>query len=108
MLDLQNQSAPKEKKVLLRKREDNSFDWWALFIIFLGGVFEVSIFLSVVLTYRVAHSAGLNIGIAQTIWSLEPFFVSMLERFVYKERFNFNQLYGTAAMILCAVLVSLS
>ena len=93
---------------MLRKREDNSFDWWSLFIIFVGGAFQIAIFLSIVLTYKVAHSAGLNIGIAQTIWSVNPFMTSILERFVYKTTFKFNQLYGMAAMIVCAVLVSLS
>ena len=41
------------------------------------------------MTYMTAKMAGLNIGIAQAIWSINPFFVSILERFCYGKTFNF-------------------
>ena len=55
--------AGRDKKVLLRTW-DNRFDWWSLFICFMGACFQTGIFLSIVLTFKVARMAGLNIGIA--------------------------------------------
>ncbi len=82
MLDAENLN--RDHKVMLRKYEDNSFDWWSLFILFMGAVFQSAIYLSIVLTFKVARMAGLNIGIAQAIWAVNPFLVSILERVVYK------------------------
>lgn len=64
--------------------------------------------MAIVLTFKVARSAGLNIGIAQAIWAINPFLISILERVVYKRAFNFQQIYGMMALILCAIFVSLS
>lgn len=52
--------------------------------------------------------AGLNIGIAQSIWAINPFFISILEKVVYGTPFNFKQGYGMLALMLCAIFVSLS
>lgn len=56
----------------------------------------------------IAKQAGLNIGIAQAIWAISPFFVSILERVYYKTAFNIKQVYGMIFLVLCAILVSLS
>lgn len=74
--------AGREKKVLLRTW-DNSFDWRSLMICIVGAVFQTAIYLSIVLCYRKARQAGLNIGIAQAIWAINPALISVLERIVY-------------------------
>jgi len=81
--------AGRDKKVLLRTW-DNRFDWWSLFMCFVGAAFQTAIFLSIVLTFKVARMAGLNIGIAQSIWAINPFMISILERFVYNVEFKFK------------------
>jgi len=43
-----------------------------------------------VLTYYVAIAAGLNMGIAQAIWAVNPFMVSILERVVYSVKFDYK------------------
>ena len=93
---------------MLLRTWDNQFDWWSLFIVFMGAAFQTGIYLSIVLTFKVAHQAGLNIGIAQAIWSINPFMISLLERVVYGVAFNFKQFYGMFCLVLCALLVSLS
>ena len=52
--------------------------------------------------------ADLNIGIAQAIWATNPFFVSILEKICYGQTFNANQIWGMLALVLCAMIVSLS
>lgn len=104
MLD---QNGERGNKVLLMTW-DNSFDWYALLIIFCGAFGQTCIYLSIVLTFKLAHMAGLNIGIAQSIWAINPFFISILEKVVYGTPFNFKQGYGMLALMLCAICVSLS
>ena len=62
----------------------------------------------ILLTFVVANKAGLNIGIAQAIWQINPFFCSLVEMVVYGVPFPFKQLYGMTSLVLCAVCVSLS
>lgn len=100
-------SSRQRNKVLLRKWDD-SFDWWSLTIVIIGGAFQTAIYLSICFTFNVAKKAGLNIGIAQAIWAINPFFVSILEKIVYSVPFKFKHIYGMSALVLCAVCVSLS
>jgi len=58
--------------------------------------------------YAKSHEAGLNIGIAQAIWAINPFFVALMERFGYGVGLKTFQILGVAAMIACAVCISLS
>ena len=81
MLD-QSEGEGHTRKVLLRTW-DNKFDWWSLFIVCCGSVFQVGIYMAIVLTYFMAHKATLNIGIAQAVWSINPFFISIFERVFY-------------------------
>ena len=39
---------------------------------------------------------------------MNPFLISILERVVYKLAFKFQQIYGMLAIVVCAVLLSLS
>ena len=101
-------SESRYRKVLLLTWEENKFDWWALFIVFCGAAFQTAIFFSITLTYTLAHKATLNVGIAQTVWSINPFFVSICERVFFNTPFNFAQVTGMLLMVLCAICISLS
>ena len=99
--------AGRDKKVLLRTW-DNRFDWCSLSICILGAIFQTCIYLSIVLCYRKAREAGLNIGIAQAIWAINPAMISVLERVVYGTKLVAKQIYGTALILIMCVCVSLS
>ena len=105
---LDNSNGGRGHKVLLRTWDTNSFDWMSLYIILWGALFQVGIFSAIVITFKVAKMANLNIGIAQAIWSVQPFLISILERTVYNTPFEFRQVYGMLCLVICAVLVSLS
>ena len=96
------------EKVLFRTRDSNKFDWHSLFTVFVGALFQFSIYASIILSFKMAIRADLNIGIAQAIWSMQPFFVSVLERCIYSVPFDTQKLFGMSALISCAILVSLS
>ena len=100
-------SDSQNRKVLLLTWE-NKFDWWSLFIIFCGAGFQTAIYCCIALTYFMAHKATLNIGIAQAVWSINPFFVSICERVFFKTPFVFSSVLGMLLMILCAICISLS
>ena len=80
--DPKNKDAKRVKKVLLRTWS-NGFDCWTLFICTIAACCQAAIFFSIMVCYAKSHQAGLNIGIAQAIWAINPFFVSLMERFVY-------------------------
>ena len=105
---LDNANGSRGPKVLLRKWDSNAFDWWSLFIILCGAAFQVGIYSAIVMTFKVAKMADLNIGISQAIWSVNPFLISILERVVYGTPFEFKQVWGMLCLIACAILVSLS
>ena len=94
-------------KVLLRTW-DNRFDWYSVFLVLVGGFNLTCLYLSMVLTFKLARMADLNIGIAQSIWAVIPFFISIMERFVYGTPFDFKQIYGMLTLVLCALFLSLS
>lgn len=96
------------RKVLTRKWNSNEFDWWSVFICLVGAMFQVAIYVSIAYTFKLANMAGLNIGISQAIWAINPFQITFLEWLFYKQKFNFNQIWGMLALVLCAVIVSLS
>lgn len=52
--------------------------------------------------------ADLNIGIVTAIWAINPFMIAVLEWIIYRQRFDCNQMWGMALLVLCAVIVSLS
>ena len=70
------------KKVLTRTW-DNKLDWWTLAVLVVSAGFQVLFYLSVILAFKAARQAGLNIGIATAIWSFVPFFVAFMERVLY-------------------------
>ena len=95
------------KKVLL-KTWTNDFDYWTLFICTMTAVGQTAIFFSIMVCFSKSHQAGLNIGIAQAVWAISPFFVALMERFGYGVGLKVSQMLGVLAMIACAVCISLS
>ena len=73
----------KKRKVLLMTWENN-FCWKSAAIVLLFGAFEIAIISVIILTMELSHQAGLNVGIAISIWAINPFFVALVE----KIRFN--------------------
>ena len=87
---------------------DNNFDWWSLFICFLLAVIEVIIAVVIVWNFRVAHNAGLNIGICVGIFSIFPFLVAVFERICFGTKLTCSQFVGMLGLVGMAVLISLS
>jgi len=99
--------AARPKKVMLRTW-DNHFDWWSLFIIFIGAVFQFCIYTSIVMTFKVAIQAELNIGIAQCIWAITPFFISVIDRVFYHRAIDSKAIWGMSLIVFGAIFISLS
>ena len=102
-----DQDKPTVRKVLTRTW-DNKFDCCAVFYCLLGAICQTAIFMSIMLCYRLCHSAGLNIGIGQAIWAINPFFVAVMERCSYGVSLKCFQVLGMLALVICAICVSLS
>ena len=52
--------------------------------------------------------AGLNIGIASTIWAVQPFFVAFCERVLFRVRLCFYQFVGMFFLVVMAIFIALS
>ena len=74
----------------------------------MSAAFQFFIFASVVLCFKVAKLAGLNIGIAQSVWALNPFMVAVMERVVWGVGLKRYQIIGMISIVVCTILVSLS
>jgi len=96
------------RKVLTRKWETNSIDWWSIFFCVIGAAFQTCIYTVIAYSFKLAKMADLNIGISQAIWAVNPFMISVMEAIFYKEKFDFGQIWGMSMLTLCAVIVSLS
>ena len=68
---------------VLTRTWDNRFDWRAVLFCIVIALFQFLIYSSIVLCFKIANMAGLNIGIAQSIWALNPFMVAVMERIVW-------------------------
>lgn len=73
-----------------------------------GAMFGVSIFFSITYTFKFCARAGLNIGIAETIWGFTPFFGSILDYFFNGVKLEFYSIIGIACMFSAAAFISLS
>ena len=82
-----DQGSRGKRKVLFRTW-DNKCDWMAVFMLLVGAAIQTSIFLSIVLCYATAINSGLNIGIAQAIWAINPFLTGIIERIIYGTKLN--------------------
>ena len=87
---------------------NNKFDWYSVLIVIVGGAIQLALFLAINFCFTVSHKADLNIGIAQAIWSVSPFFIALLEWLCYGMRLQVHHIIGMSVMILCVVAVALS
>jgi hypothetical protein len=79
---IQSRRQHKNRRVLLFT--EGQFDPTLLACYVIGALFGASIFFSIAYTFKCCARAGLNIGIAQTIWTLAPGLTSVLEFLIYK------------------------
>ncbi len=75
---------------------------------FVGGLFAIGIFMAISITFRLSARAGLNIGIAQTIWGFTPFLSSILDFLIYGTRLQLYHVAGISCMLAAAICISLS
>ena len=55
-----------------------------------------------------AGRANMNTGIITVIWAMNPLIVAIMEYIGYKVSLSYNHAVGMMAVIVCAVLLSLS
>lgn len=75
---------------------------------FIGSMFASAIFASSALTFTLSNAAGLNSGIAISVWATLPFFAAITEYFMFKTPLKAYQIIGIAVMIIAAGIVSVS
>ena len=63
---------------------ENKFDWLTFLSIVVAAAATIVIFISIILAFKFARLAGVNIGIITAIWGFVPFLVAFLERVLYK------------------------
>lgn len=73
-----------------------------------GAVFQFAIFSSIIYSFQMCYKSGLNIGIAQAIWAINPFFVALLEWYFLATSLHRHHILGMLAMMVCIVSVMLS
>ena len=96
-----------EPKVLMMTW-DNKFDWFTFFFCIVSAVMQMFTYFAIIICFKFSHKAGLNIGIAQSIWALNPFMVAVVERVFWGKGLKIFQILGMIALVICSVLVSLS
>lgn len=74
----------------------------------IGACFGASIFIAITYTFKFCALAGLNIGVAQTIWCFSPALTSLLEFCIYGSRLRAYHYVGLLAMFLAGSFISLS
>ena len=98
---------PKVKKVLSRTW-NNEIDYWSFFVCCFSAAGAGLCYIGVIISLKFSRLAGLNIGIASTIWSFLPFFVAFLELLIYGTRIKPFQFMGMLFLVITAVLIALS
>lgn len=66
----------------------------------------IAMFFAVDFTYVLAGRAGLNIGLAQTVWACTPFFGAIFDWVLYNVRVPKFQLVGMLLMLTCVSLIA--
>lgn len=73
-----------------------------------GAAFGAAIFFAISFTFKFCKRAGLNIGIAQTIWTLAPGLSSVMDYFIYGTQLKMYHIVGIICMLLAGSCISLS
>jgi drug/metabolite transporter (DMT)-like permease len=55
-----------------------------------------------------AARAHVNVGVIVCMWSLNPLFMAVLDFFIIGQQLEFYHIFGTIALVLCALSISLS
>ena len=85
-----------------------NLDFNLIFVFFGGALFSTSIFFAINTTFYLCEKANLNIGIAQVIWGLTPFFSSILDFCVFKTELKDKHLAGILCMLGAIAWIALS
>jgi hypothetical protein len=93
---------------MLYRPDNGKFDWKMFALLLLGAAHQAAIILTIILNFKLAHQAGLNIGIAQAIWSINPFFQALIDKFLHQDDILCYHWLGMSGLIFCAVIISLS
>ena len=97
-----------DKKKVLMKTWENNFDWKVGAYCIFSAAVQTCTYLSIMLCFRYSHKAGLNIGIAQSIWALYPFMVAIQDRCIYGIQIKSYQIAGMMLIVCCTILVSIA
>jgi drug/metabolite transporter (DMT)-like permease len=95
-----------EYRDLLYKR-DGKLDTRVLVLIVMASFLTCAMFLSVSFTYALAGRAGMNIGLAQTVWGTTPFFGALLDWYINNVRVPRYQAIGMVCILGCVAIMSL-
>ena len=98
---------PNAKRKLFFTRE-GKFD--CKMILYLLAAMAIQTLLLIVIneTFKLSRKAGLNVGIAQSIWASSTFFAAIVDRVVFGRGIKVFHAVGMSFVVVCAVLVALS
>ena len=60
------------------------------------------------LTMYFANSAGVNVGVITTIWSLNPLFMAIADYIFNNQKLHYYHIIGLISITLCCIVISLS
>lgn len=55
-----------------------------------------------------ANTAGVNVGVITTIWSVNPLFMAVADYLIYGQRLQYFHIIGLIAIVACTICISLS
>jgi multidrug transporter EmrE-like cation transporter len=87
---------------------NGKFDFHRLVLYIAGAVFGLGIYGAVNTTFYFCHRAGLNIGIAATIWGFTAILSSIMEYNFFNTELQKYHIFGLVHMLLAVMFISLS
>ncbi len=87
---------------------DGKIDVSLIYCYVLGALLNTGIFFAINTTFYFCGQAGLNIGIAETVWGFTPFFAGVLEFLFFRTKLQAHHIVGIVCMLCAASLISLS
>jgi multidrug transporter EmrE-like cation transporter len=87
---------------------NGKFDFHKLVLYIAGAVFGLGIYGAVNTTFYFCHRAGLNIGIAATIWGFTAILSSIMEYNFFNTELQKYHIFGLVHMLLAVMFISLS
>ena len=87
---------------------NGKFDFHRLVLYVAGAVFGLGIYGAVNTTFYFCHRAGLNIGIAATIWGFTAISSSIMEYNFFGTELQKYHIFGLVHMLLAVMFISLS